>query len=209
MSKSHNPSRKDNDASVNEDTQLTSDDGISQTDAIEIDSINAESSPLAQESKEPDADSTSELIAELEKCKKDFLYLRADFDNYKKNAIRERSELIKFGSERVFCELLEVIDNFERALSIDLSPENIETYRAGIQLTAAEFKKVLSRFGVSEVESAGSPFDPSMHEALSSEPTDSVAPGHVLRVFKKAYKLHDRVLRPAQVVVAKAPEKKM
>ncbi len=148
------------------------------------------------------------LAAESEKYKNDYLYLRADFDNYKKSIIKERSDLIKYGSERVFTELLEVLDNFERALELKLTPDNIETYKAGIALTAAELRKVLQRFGVQEIESQGLAFDPSLHEALSSEETDNVAPGHITRVFKKAYKLHDRVIRPAQVVVAKEPAAK-
>ncbi len=147
-----------------------------------------------------------ELMEQNEKLKNEYLYLRADFDNYKKSVIKERSDIIKYGSERVFNELLEVLDNFERALQTQVNPENINTFKTGVELIAAEMKKMLQRFGVQEIECQGVAFDPSVHEALSSEETTEIQPGHVARVFRKAYKLHDRVIRPAQVVVAKEPK---
>jgi molecular chaperone GrpE len=75
-----------------------------------------------------------------------------------------------------------------------------------VQLINAELRQLLQRFGVEEVKSEGQKFDPATHEALSSEPRGDLAPGHVARVFKKAYKMHDKLLRPAQVVVSTAPE---
>lgn len=170
---------------------------------FEIESIGSEEVPASNGGKNGGEDT---LRAELEKCKNDFLYLRADFDNYRKGVIKERSDLVKYGSERVFVELLDVLDNFERAISVELTPETIENYKKGIALTANELKKVLSKFGVVEQPSAGCPFDPTLHEALSSEETTEVPAGHIVRVFKKAYKLHDRVIRPAQVVVAREPK---
>ena len=71
-------------------------------------------------------------------------------------------------------------------------------------MTAAELKTVLGRFGVTEVKSEGLPFDPAVHEALGTEESESIAEGHIARVYRSAYKLHDRLIRPAQVVVAKA-----
>ncbi len=145
---------------------------------------------------------------ELEKIKKDYLYLRADFDNFKKAAIRERSELVKYGAERVVVDLLDLLDNFDRALALELTPENMGSFKEGLALTRGAFQKMLSKFGVTAVESLGQPFDPNMHEALSSEETDNLAPGHITQEFKKAYKLHDKLIRPAQVVVAKEISKK-
>ena len=73
-------------------------------------------------------------------------------------------------------------------------------------MTAAEFKNLLQKNSVTEVPAEGAPFDPAVHEALGAEPTDKVEPGHVLRVFKKPYKYHDKVIRTGQVVVARKPE---
>lgn len=143
------------------------------------------------------------LRAEAEKFKGEYLYLRAEFENYKKQVLKERSDLRKYGSERLINDLLNVLDIFETALATEVSAENIANFLKGIEMTAVEMRSVLSRHGVEEIPAAGQPFDPSVHEALSSEETDEVPSGTITRVFKKPYKLHDRVVRPGQVVVAK------
>jgi len=140
-----------------------------------------------------------------EKMKNDFLYLKAEFENYKRNSIKERSELIKYGAERLLVDLLGVLDNFERALETKATPENLASYAKGVEMTATELRALLQKFGVTEVASLGKNFDPFTHEALSSEETYEFEPGQVSRVFKKPYKLHDKVIRPGQVVVAKKP----
>ncbi len=145
----------------------------------------------------------AQIQAELDKAKKDYLYLLAEFDNFRKNSIKERSDMSKYGSEKFIREFLNVFDNFERALA---APDNTDAsaFREGVQLIATELRHLLQRFGVEEVKAEGENFDPSKHEALSSEPRSDVEPGKVVRVFKKAYKLHDKLLRPAQVVVSVA-----
>ena len=157
----------------------------------------------------PAPDLTSEvqkLHEQAEKFKNDYLYLRAEFDNYKKHAIKERSDLLKFGGERLAKDLLGVLDNFERALSTKVTAENFPTFVKGIELTAQELKNTLNKNGIQEVSCEGLPFDPAFHEALSSEVSDQVPSGHILRVFQKAYKIHEKSLRTAQVVVARKPE---
>lgn len=151
--------------------------------------------------------SAETLSAELKKAKNDYLYLMAEFENYKRNAIRERSDLAKYGSERIVRELLDLMDTFDRAFEMEVTAENVASFREGMLMIAREMKNLLDRFGVKEIDSLGKPFDPAVHEALSSEESDSVTPGHISQVFKKAYKLHDRLIRPAQVVVAKEPKK--
>jgi molecular chaperone GrpE len=148
-----------------------------------------------------------ELKVQVEKHRNDFLYLRAEFDNYKKHAIKERSELSKYGSERLLIEVLGVIDNFDRALDMKPTPENIDTYAQGVRMTANELKTMVQRFGITEISCEGGVFDPMIHEALGAEETDTVKEGHIFRVFKKAYKLHDKIIRPAQVIVAKTKNK--
>lgn len=146
----------------------------------------------------------AEAKADADRWKNDYLYLRAEFENFKKQNIKERSDLRKYGSERLAADLLNVLDIFETALASDVTPENLANFRKGIEMTANELRTVLNRHGVSEVPAKGQPFDPALHEALSSEETNDSAPGTITQVFKKPYKLHDRVIRPGQVVVAKA-----
>ncbi len=143
-----------------------------------------------------------QLTGDLQKAKNDYLYLLAEFDNYRKNSIKERSDLSKYGSEKFIREFLGVFDDFERALEAEMNSENIESFRKGVKMIAAELKSLLQRHGVEEVKAEGEAFDPNKHEALSSEPCDDIPPGHVVRVFKKAYKMYDKLIRPAQVTVA-------
>jgi molecular chaperone GrpE len=152
------------------------------------------------------SDEVSALKEQVEKAKNDYLYLMADFENYKKNMIKERSDYMKYGSERLIVELLDVLDNFDRALETKIEADNndsVESFKKGMELTASEFRTILKKFGVEELPCKGEPFDPNFHEALGSEETDAVQPGYITNVFKNAYKLHDRIVRPAQVIVAK------
>lgn len=167
-------------------------------------SLNIDNNSTVPDSLESAAAQIKALKEEAEKYKNDYLYLRADFENYKKNSIKERSEYLRYGSERLIVELLGVFDNFERALETPVTIENFKDFTKGVEMTAKELHAVLKKFGVAEVSVHGQPFDPNLHEALGSEETAHIPSGHIARVFKKPYKLHDKLIRPAQVVVAKA-----
>lgn len=140
--------------------------------------------------------------AEAEKNRNDMLYMRAEFDNYKRQAIKERSDLQKYGAERFVKDLLPILDNFERALSMKVTAENFATFVKGVEMTSTEMKALLGKHSIVEVPSEGLPFDPAIHEALSAEATDKYPPGHIARVFQKPYKFHEKVIRTGQVVVA-------
>lgn len=175
---------------------------MSETNSNSSENKNSENT---EKSTDSGVSETEELKAQVEKFKNDFLYLRAEFDNYKRNVIKERADLLKYGSERLLTEILSVVDNFERALATKPTPENLATYAKGIEMTEKELKSALGKFGVTEIPTLGQAFDPSIHEALSSEETSQYKPGFISRVFRKPYKLHDKVIRPGQVIVAKEP----
>lgn len=140
-----------------------------------------------------------------DKFKNEYLYLRAEFENYKRNVIKERSDLLKFGSERLAKDVIGVLDNFERALTSPVGPDTWQNFVQGVELTAKQLKEVLHKNGIQEVPSLNVPFDPMSHEALGSEPTTETPEGHITKTFAKAYKLHDKIIRPAQVIVARKP----
>lgn len=146
------------------------------------------------------------LQEQAEKYKSDYLYLRAEFDNYRKNMIKDRADLIKYGAEKFIRDFLGVFDNFERALGTQVTAENFPVFKKGVEMTASELKSILARHGVMEVPSEGQSFDPAVHEALGSEPSESVPEGQIVKVFQKAYRLNEKLLRPAQVIVARKPE---
>lgn len=147
-----------------------------------------------------------DLKAQLLKATNDYLYLRAEFDNFRKQSIKERSELLRYGGERLAKDLLDSLDIFETALSAEVTPENFKSFVDGIKLTSQQLTSCLQKHGITNIDCLGQPFDPSTSEALSSEPTDSMPEGHVTKVFKKPYKYHDKVLRIGQVIVARAKE---
>lgn len=132
-----------------------------------------------------------------------FLRLYAEFENYKKRIEREKSETIRFANEGLIKELLPVIDNLERALSESESVGDIKVLREGINLTLQQVLKVLKDFGLEQVSVLGGRFDPNKHEAVSVEETDECGEGTIIREYRKAYFLKDRLLRPALVSVSK------
>ena len=126
----------------------------------------------------------------------------ADFDNFRKRVAREREELVAHANERLVKELLPVLDDLQRALEAAAEHEEA-ALEDGVRLVFRSLQQVLERQGLSEISTDGK-FDPHVHEALLSQPSEREE-GDVLDVLQKGYKLGDRVLRPARVVVAAAP----
>jgi molecular chaperone GrpE len=133
----------------------------------------------------------------------DLKRLAADFENYRKRAAREQENLVARAHERLMTELLPVLDDLERALEAvgDHEEAKIEE---GVRLVEQELRQALAREGLREIEANGT-FDPHVHEALLSQPSDGDE-GAILDVIQKGYRLGDRVLRPARVVIAAKPE---
>ncbi|HHW56231.1 MAG TPA: nucleotide exchange factor GrpE [Clostridia bacterium] len=126
--------------------------------------------------------------------------LKAEFENYRKRTEKEKAELIDYGQEIVMLELLPVIDNFERALS---SEGDYNSLKEGIELIYRQFKKILDKFGVKEIEAEGQIFDPYKHHAVMQEEVEGKQPNEIIEVFQKGYYLKDKVIRPSLVKVAK------
>ena len=131
----------------------------------------------------------------------------ADFENFKKRAVRERQDAAKYANEALIQKLIPVLDNFEMAQAATQSgPANgSPSLQAGIAMIHQQFKSALADAGVEEVDAAGKPFDPNLHEAVSQQETAGAPEGQVVQQLRKGYKLRDRLLRPATVIVAKRP----
>ena len=136
-----------------------------------------------------------------------FLRACADLENYKKRAEKEKSELISFANERFIKEVLPVVDNLERAIGYIEAEAGIAAVKDGIKLVLDNLLVVLKKFGVEAASAMGEKFDPARHEAVSHEETVISDPGTVIKEFHKGYYLNGRLLRPAMVAIAKAPEK--
>lgn len=144
------------------------------------------------------------LRAELAETRDRWIRLNADFENFRKRTLREREEAYQYGHEKLAKDLLPAVDNLERALDAARKSGvgDLESLLQGLELVQRDLAAVLVRHGVTEVEALGQPFDPSVHEALAQFPDASVAPNTVVQVFQRGYRLKDRLLRPAQVVVS-------
>jgi molecular chaperone GrpE len=143
------------------------------------------------------------LEAERDEYLNDLKRVAADFENYRKRAARDQESLVARAHERLVKELLPVLDDLERALAAAEEHEEAKL-EEGVRLVHRELKNGLDREGLSEIETNGR-FDPHVHEALLSQPSEAEE-GSVLEVVQKGYRLGDRVLRPARVIVAARPE---
>lgn len=166
---------------------------------------------------DPAAESSPyQIIAELELQKADLtdrlLRAHAEMDNLRKRVEREKADLAKFAISKFALDIVEVGDNFERAISA--VPANaaeqdstLKILLEGVTMTERAFVKALERHNVRRIAPAGEPFDPHLHQAVMEQENPSVPAGSVLQVFQAGYVIDDRVLRPAMVVVAKGGQK--
>lgn len=142
---------------------------------------------------------------EAGKLREALLRKAADVENIKRRTEREKTDFFKFALAETFRDLLGILDNLQRALAHGPEATTGEDFRVGIEMTARQFTETLRKYGLTEVPAQGLPFDPTVHEAVMRQDTDSVTPGTVLEVFQRGYILNDRLLRPAMVKVAGAP----
>jgi molecular chaperone GrpE len=145
----------------------------------------------------------AEIEAQLKEEKNRYLYLYAEFENFKKRAFKERTDAAKYGWESVARDLLEVADNLERAVE-HMPPTTDKAFTQGILMVLNQFKATLERQGVQPVESVGQELDPNLHEAVAQEPSEEPR-GRIIQEHSKGYTLHGRLLRPARVVVSAGP----
>jgi len=161
--------------------------------------------PPAESPESAAADRIEDLSAELVETKDRLIRLHADFENYRRRAQREREEALRFGAQNLFKDLLTTVDNLERAIDHARmgGGGDLENLLQGVELVQKGLVSLMSRHGVVEIEALGKLFDPALHEAMAQAPDASQAPNTVLEVLQKGYKLHDRLLRPARVIIAR------
>lgn len=156
-----------------------------------------------------DAQALADLKAAAQKgaeAQDRYVRLYADFENYKKRVAREKEDAKRAAIEGVITKLLPVVDTFEMAMQAAQMPSTtVETLKAGVSMIQGQFKGVLNDLGVEEIAAVGKGFDPSFHDAVSEQETAEVPEGQVVQQLRKGYRCKDRLLRPATVVVSKAP----
>ncbi len=170
------------------------------------DSDQVDEAPVDEADSSPDRDAQlAAAKAEADEYRDRMLRMAAELDNFKKRSAREMDDLRKYATENLIRQLLTVVDNLERAIE-STAPEDDQGIRDGVLLTLQEIMKILERHHVTPIEALGEPFDPVYHQAMSQEPSADQPPNTVIKEFQKGYLIHDRLLRPAMVVVSKAAE---
>ena len=144
------------------------------------------------------------LKQENSELKDQYLRKHADFENYRKRMAREKADSVKYGNQELLKDLIEVIDNFDRAIKSAQDSQDFNAFRDGISMIEQQFTGMLeSKWGLKKMACAGVEYDPNSHEALMMEESGEVEVPTVLEDFQAGYTLHDRVLRPAKVKVGK------
>lgn len=162
-----------------------------------------ETEEAAEEKEEKAAD--EEASAEEQESER-YMRLMAEFQNFKRRAAKEKTDIHAFANERIVNDLLPVLDNFERALGTEAEAsenEELKNYAKGMELIFEQLKGALEKAGVKEIEALGEDFDPNVHNAVMTEQTEEYEDGKVSKVMQKGYKLNDKVVRPSMVAVNK------
>lgn len=172
--------------------ERTSPDPLDDTAAAAIDS--------------PDTDSDgalARLTRERDELKDRLLRTSAEFDNYRKRTDRERATLSDSIAAGVLEDLLPLLDDFERALTVDTAAATADIYRQGVELIHRQLVDLVRKRGVTPIEALGADFDPNYHQAVLYEPAEGRRDGEVIEEFRRGYMIGDRLLRPSMVKVAK------
>ena len=170
-----------------------------------IESQEEEVAESQEEEAEPEADGLAELEAARAEAAANYdRYVRAvaELDNYRKRTVRMRAEARDETLRDVLLQIAPILDNLRRALRQET--QEADSLKQGIELICGQFNDVLKGYGLSEIESVGQPFDPEFHEALAEIPDDEHVSGTIIEEMEKGYKLNDKVVRYARVVVSKA-----
>ncbi len=163
----------------------------------------SDSAPLTTEQLE----SLKNRAAKADENWERLLRTTADFDNFKKRAAREKTEAVQYANLGLLQKLLPVLDNFEMALTAveSVKDDKLASLKSGVTMIQQQLKSALLETGLEEIDATGKVFDPTLHEAVAQQESSEVKDGNVLQQIRKGYRLKERLLRPAAVVVAKAP----
>ena len=162
-----------------------------------------EETPQTEKSAETAAeeDNTEAEVKAAEAESERYMRLMAEFQNFKRRAAREKSDIHAYANEKIIGELLPVLDNFERALQTESG--DLESYSKGMELIFTQIKTALEHAGLEEIKALGEDFDPNVHNAVMTEDSEEHDDGKISKVLQKGYKLNDKVIRPSMVAVVR------
>lgn len=176
------------------------------TNQSEAADLNSGPTEGAESGPEETVDPVAELQAELDKWRDAAMRNQAELENFRKRMQRERSDAVKYANGSLLAELLPVVDNFQFGLDAARNEAKDSIVFQGMSMVMKQLLDFLADQGVKEVPAEGQQFDPNLHEAVKQESSDTVPEGTVMTVIRRGFKLHDRLLRAANVIVSKGPE---
>jgi molecular chaperone GrpE len=175
-------------------------------DDLKLDIIDNEETQEVEKELTPE-EQVETLTAELADSKDDLLRLRADFQNFRMRTAKEIANARMFGQTDTIIPFLQVFDHFNMAMMAAENSDNMDAIKQGLEMILKEYKKGLDELGVISYDAVGEKFDPKLHDAMTNEPSDDVEEGYVIKQWNVGYKLGERLLRPATVVVSSGPAK--
>ena len=180
---------------INEDKEVV--ENINDNEPVES------TEEATEEIAEEPIDELEQVKLQLEESKKEYMFLMAEFDNFRKRTIKEKADIIRNATERAMKDLLPVVDDFERGLLAMAETTDAEAVKEGRELIYNKFIKYLEQNGVKAIESTGTDFDTELHEAIAMIPaTDESQKGKVIDTVMKGYTINDKVIRHSKVAVA-------
>ena len=189
------------DAKANEGDQAASTEENSADDATNS-SENATEDSKADLATEQPAESAEDVLkAELAAANDRYMRLMAEFDNFRRRSAKEQLDLIEVANGKLLEKFADVWENFDRAFAAE-NKGDLPSFEKGMQMIQTQFVKVLTDAGLEQIDPTGAEFDPNCHEALMQQPSETVPEGHVVTVFQKGYKLKNKILKTAKVIVS-------
>ena len=185
-----------------QNTEATAQDTAAATDNAPAQDAENTDEQAANEPEETPEDKIAQLTKQIEDEKKEYLFLMAEFDNFRKRTIREKAELIRNGAEKALGDMLPIVDDFERAIKANENADDIDAVKEGFSLIYTKFIKYLEKNQVKAMQSTGCEFNTEMHEAVTTFPApDESMKGKIIDTVLTGYTINDKVLRHAKVVV--------
>lgn len=161
----------------------------------------AEGSKADQATEQPTESAEDVLKAELAAANDRYMRLMAEFDNFRRRSAKEQLDLIEVANGKLLEKFADVWENFDRAFAAE-NKGDLPSFEKGMQMIQTQFVKVLTDAGLEQIDPTGAEFDPNCHEALMQQPSETVPEGHVVTVFQKGYKLKNKILKTAKVIVS-------
>ena len=189
-------------AKIGENTEKQDEKFVTNLGTTDPEAVSPEPNQAGEASTDPEI-RVAELQAEVSKYKDAVLRAAADLDNYRKRVSRERDESIKYANTSFLERLIPILDNFELGLQAARNAPEASPIMDGLAMVYKQLQDFLANSGVETIDATGQTFDPNLHEALAQEENHEVPEGKVIRQVRKGYRLRDRLLRPANVVVSK------